>query len=252
MTDFGYGNFGDGGFSDMSTGGFQADVDGSQKPQQTRSSITPVTIKQVIQAVALGPDLDFRINNVELNMVRVIGVLRKVDTNASAVNLTIEDGSGSMEVRKWTDETASAAETEKYSLYLNQYVSVSGALKEFNNKKGIQQATVRPIVDHNQVIYHHLSAIAHHLKAQGLHARTKPEAENGLFVSENDGGNSLQDRVLQVINELTPSMQEGVPIQLIAQKVNATDDTVEHECQALVQSGKIYLGYDDSAFLALL
>lgn len=248
MGDYGYGNYGDGGFSDMSTGGFQADVDSSQKPQQTRSSITPVTIKQVVLSVAKGPDLDFVINNVELNMVRVVGILRKVVANASALDITIEDGSGSLDVRKWTDETTSAVDNERFSLYLNQYVCVTGALKEFNNKKSIQQVTIRPLTDSNQVLYHHLSAISHHLKAQGLQPRAKTE-NNGLFV-QNDAL-LLRDQVLLVIKDLSLAMQEGVPIQLIAQKLNTTDDAVELECQELTHDGRIYLGYDEKAFLAL-
>lgn len=254
MTDFGnFGNYGDGGFNqDSGSGGFTNENGGSQR-QNVRSSLTPVTIKQINDATQPVTDGEFKIHNVELNMVSFMGVVRKVDSHTSAVTITIEDGSGSIEVRKWIDDTVStpAAETEKYEKELNKYVYVGGALKEFNNKKNIQNAVIFPVTDHNELLYHNLSAITNHLKSQGV---TGAKADNGLFVSDNNGmelPGSMQDKVLNFLRENSPNMQEGVPLTYITQKLNITDDEGHKYCQELIEAGKIYTGFDDTSYLCI-
>lgn len=256
MSDFG--NYGDGGFNlDIGNSGFLNDNSGSQK-QQLRSSLTPVTIKQITEATQPIPDGEFQVHNVNLNLVSFVGVVRNVQDITSAILITIEDGTGSIEVRKWIDDSNAMTEGENEKYEMNKYIYVTGALKEFNGKKNLQHATMRPITDHNEILYHNLSAISNHLKAQGLSVRNNgnqnQSQDNGLFVKDPHGmevGSSVQDRILAVIRDNTSSMQEGVPIPFISQKLNVTDDLVVQHCTDLVDNGKIYSGYDDSAYLAV-
>lgn len=260
MSDFGgnYNNYGDGGFNtDIGNGGFQNDNNGSQK-QQLRSSLIPVTIKQITEATQPIPDGEFQVHNVNLNLVSFVGVVRNVQDITSAILITIEDGTGSIEVRKWIDDSNAMDENEHQKYEMNKYIYVTGALKEFNGKKNLQHATMRPITDHNEILYHHLSAISHHLKAQGLSARENggqnQSQDNGLFVKDPHGmevTTSIQDKILGVIRDNTSSMQEGVPVPFISQKLNVTDDLVLEHCSELIDNGKIYSGYDDSAYLAV-
>lgn len=249
-----YGDYGEGGFNqDIGNGGFQSEGGGSQR-QQLRSTLTPVTIKQIMDATQPIPDGEFQVNNVSLNLVAFVGVVRNIQDITSAILITVEDGTGSIEVRKWVDDTTSADVAEKTSYELNKYVYITGALKEFNGKKNLQHANIKPITDHNQVIYNHLSAISCHLKAQGLALRGNASEEKRLFVKDSSGVEmpfSIQDKILTVIRENTNSMQEGVPVPFISQKLNLTDDVVLNQCTDLVDSGRIYSGYDDSAFLAV-
>lgn len=251
MSDFG--NFdGQGGFNDdIGNGGFHND--NSSQKQVLRSSLTPVTIKQISEATQPIPDGEFQINNVCLNLVSFVGVIRNVQDLTSAILITIEDGTGSLEVRRWIDESTSTDnEFGKYEI--NKYVYVTGALKEFNGKKNLQHTTIQKIEDHNRVLYHHLNAISNHLKAQGLDSRQGQKHEDGLFVKDPDGAdssNSLQDKILSVIRANTSSMQEGVPVPFISQTLNLSDEVVFENCNELVDSGKIYSGYDDSAYLAV-
>lgn len=259
MAEYGnYGNYGDGGFSSNQdvNGGFLADVNGSQR-QQVRSSLTPVTIKQINEATQPVPDGEFRIHNVELNFVSFVGVVRKVDNNTSAIIISIEDGTGSIEVRKWIDDSSSNAneESEKYEQQLNKYVFVSGGLKQFNGKKNIQHATIRPITDSNEILYHNLSAITCHLKSNGVSTSNKSgDSKDGLFVNDANGveiPKSINDKTLDVIREYTTTMQEGVPCQLIAQRLGITDDAALKICTELSEAGKVYSGYDDTSFVCL-
>lgn len=248
-----YGQYNDGGFDQGETS-FLGDQNSSQK-QGLRTSITPVTIKQINNSAQPHPDGDFEINGVTLNMVVFVGVLRKVDLgNQSAVTLTVEDGSGSIDVRKWIVEgkTTLSEETAKYSDLKDKYVKITGALKEFNEKKNIQNATINEITDHNEVVYHGLSAISVHLKSQGI---TKPAGKNDLFVSENDNtgttGGSLPDQIVQVIKTHSATMTEGVPLNLISQVLNINNAEANSLCMQLVEVGKIFSAYDDNSFLCI-
>lgn len=78
---------------------------------------------------------------------------------------------------------------------------------------------------------------------------------NGLFVSgpsaSETGGLSTADRIHEYISENTPSMPEGVPVQLIAQNLNLLVDDVILHCGKLTEDAKIYAGYDENGFLAV-
>lgn len=251
MSDFG--NYGHGGFDmDSGAGGFHADGgDTSSERQQVRSSLTPVTIKQINDATQDAPDDEFKVNNVPLNMVSFIGILRKVDVSPSLIALAIEDGTGSIEVKKWIDAAVSSpdADAEHYNAFLDKYVFVGASVKEFNGRKNLQNATVYPITDHNQLLYHNLSAIGHHLKSQGATFKASAPADNKLFVLGDSEPLSLSTRILDVLKEVSSSMQEGVPLTYITQRLNITDEVGQKHCQTLLDEGKIYNGYDDTSYM---
>ncbi|KAI5950522.1 ssb2 [Candida margitis] len=261
MSDFGnYGNFGGdyggGGFSNsgLSQGGFSGDANSQQNKVQTRNSIAPVTIKQILEAEQPVPDGEFKVHNVSISLVGFIGVVRKVHATGMTLFVTVEDGTGSIDVRKWIDENNSSLEQEKekYMEYLNKYVFVGGALKVYNNNKNIQNASISVIEDSNQIIYHHLNAIYNHLKSQGI-TKSDGSAANGandnkLFV-DNEG--SATDRVLNFIRQESKTMPEGVPITYITQKLSISEKEGEKHCNDLVESGKIYVGFNDGGYIAV-
>ncbi|KAI0461594.1 hypothetical protein LJB42_000893 [Komagataella kurtzmanii] len=246
-----YNNFNDnaegGGFTTYNNN--DGDGQGSQGKTQQRNTIKPVTIKQINDSKTIISDGEFVVNGVELNMVSFVGIIRNVNDNTSSLTVTIEDGTGSLDVRKWVDEGSDPSEN---NYPLGQYVYVTGLLKEFNEKKSLQQATINPIEDYNQVTYHYLSAIKVHVEAnqQGSH-----QQGNSLFVSQNaddhTNSNDPSEKVYRFIHDNTPSMVEGVPIQYIAQSLSLTDNEVINYCNQLSDVGKIYNGNDDSSYLAV-
>ena len=137
-------------------------------------------------------------------------------------------------------------------VFLNKYVFVGGALKVYNGNKSIQNASVSLIEDSNQIIYHHLSAIDNHLKSQGV-TKSSGSAVNGsqgnkLFV---DDEGSTTDRVLNFIRQESKTMPEGVPISFITQKLSISEKEGEKHCNDLVESGKIYVGFNDGGYIAV-
>ncbi|KAL6452721.1 RFA2 Replication factor A protein 2 [Candida maltosa Xu316] len=257
MSEFGYDNYNGGGFSNNSQGGFTADNQGSSQRApagQTRQKLTPVTIKQINDATQPVPDSEFKVHNVELNLVSFVGVVRKVENNGATVLITIEDGTGTVEVRRWVDEqnTSADEESQKFEEMLNKYVFVGGSLKQFNSRKSVQNTSIFPITDSNQILYHHLSAIETHLKAQGI-----PKSSQGsLFVdgnstSNNNNGGSLTDQVLAVLKENSTTMQEGVPVDYIIQKLNISRAEGMVHVTKLVEEGRAYAGYDDNTYICI-
>lgn len=256
MSDFGnYGNFGgDYGGGGFSQGGFTGDGNSQQNKVQTRNSINPVTIKQILEAEQPVPDGEFKVHNVSISLVGFIGVVRKVHANGVTLFITVEDGTGSIDVRKWVDENINSVEEEKerYMVFLNKYVFVGGALKVYNGNKSIQNASVSLIEDSNQIIYHHLSAIDNHLKSQDV-TKSSGSTVNGsqgnkLFV---DDEGSTTDRVLNFIRQESKTMPEGVPISFITQKLSISEKEGEKHCNDLVESGKIYVGFNDGGYIAV-
>ncbi|KAK6199918.1 uncharacterized protein RJT21DRAFT_37650 [Scheffersomyces amazonensis] len=252
MSDFGnYGGYGDGGFSTDVGGGFSTDS-GVNERSQTRTSLTPVTIKQINDAHQDIPDGEFKIHNNELNMVSFVGIIRKVEEQASGVIIKVEDGTGSIDIKRWTDKSGSLSEDlEKYNQELNKYIFVSGALKSFNDRKSIQNSVIYPVTDHNQILYHHLSAINAHLKAQGVTNKSS-QPTNGLFVSENDNSSvSPEDLVFNIVRDNSYSMPSGVSIALITQKSTLSNAEIHFICQNLTEQGKLYQGSDEDSYLCV-
>lgn len=246
MSQFGqYSNY-DGGFNAEDAGGFSNGggfnntQSGSQKAQ-LRQSITPVTLKQIAESNQPVPDGEYRFEHLSLNLVSFVGVLRRVDGLAAGVNLTVEDGTGSMDIKMWFDDKESSleAEIEKYSPLLNKYVYVAGSLRTFGDKRTLQFTTVLEVTDHNQVVHHFLDAIS--VYSKGI---TKAPAKT-LFVEL--GGDSIFD----IIKEFLTAMQEGVPIQFLAQKTNLSVDEVKDQVQLLIDAGNVYTGHDDTSYLAI-
>ncbi|SGZ47240.1 CIC11C00000001906 [Sungouiella intermedia] len=247
-----YGNYGEGGFNQDAQ---YSEYNNSQR-QQTRSTLSPVTIKQIHDSKQPVPDGEFEVNNVSLNMVSFVGVIRKVENFTSGVTVTIEDGTGSVDVKIWVKENLStpAEESEKYLALESKYVYVTGALKEMQLKKAIQHATIREVADYNEVLYHMLYAIENHLEAQGL-LKGGPKQENGLFVSENGGGLSAKldvtDQIMNVISSNTASMPEGVPVGWISDQLGILVDVVKEKCNQLSELGRVYQGYDEGSYCSV-
>ena len=245
MSDFEYDNNNTGAFGNISQGGFNTEHAGSSQRQtttQVRQSLTPVTIKQINDATQPVPDGEFKVNNVELNMISFVGVVRNVENTNASIAVTIEDGTGSIDVRKWVDETISSAEEdfEKYNEMKGKYVYVGGSLKQFNNRKTVQNASISLITDSNQIVYHHLSAIEHHLKAQGITVADAASAGAGQATNST-----------AVLKEASRTMPDGVPVDYVAEKLSITKEESQFQLLKLNDEGKAYAGYDDNSYLVI-
>lgn len=278
----------DGGFYRTSdSAGSDGGAGGSSQSRstQTRTHITPVTIKQILESEQHVPDGPYLIHNVELNLISFVGIVRNVVDNTSNVVVQVEDGTGKFEFRKWIDETLSRGDGEDETngaaeedadmkdsidsskeLQLGKYVYVKGSLKDFNQKKNLQYPVIKPITDFNAVLYHYLEAVKVHAEAQGLGGGAKSGADGAALNANgnnNDNANSLfvsapsheeldtSDRVFNLIKENTPLMPDGVPVQFIQQTLKLSINDVMEQCSILEEKAKIYNGIDDETYLAV-
>lgn len=269
-------------YSSVTGGGFD---NGSESRPNTMDSgaggsntntLTPVTIKQILDSQQAIQDGPFVTHNQELHHVCFVGVVRNITDHTSNIFLTLEDGTGQIEVRKWSDDTNDVAQANDgddgfgdskagasqiaQQYQIGTYVKVFGALKEFGGKKNIQYAVIKNVESFNDVIAHHLEAIKCHAiangKMQGGTAAGNAGSEGqSLFVSEDDvsGKNPLQ-RILEYCKQQCIGKDANtfaVPIPLISQSLDIDETTVRNCCTTLTEQGFIYPTLDDNHFFAV-
>lgn len=276
----------------MTGGGFENNdsrpSSGETSSENRANTLTPVTIKQILNSTQEIQDGPFVSHGQELQYVCFVGVVRNITDHTSNIYITIEDGTGQMEVRKWTEDSndmknsqedtadSGAASQVAQQFQIGTYVKVYGSLKEFGGKKNIQYAVIKPIKSFNDVLAHHLDAIKWHSIATGR--ITDPANNNGsmnasvgqsnnnnvsgqsLFVSDNTGSNAnasegdVRDTVFRYIKEQCANKdanQFAVPIQLICQTLNIDETTARQSCATLTDQGSIYPTFDDNHYFAL-
>ncbi|KAL3233130.1 Ribosome-associated molecular chaperone SSB2 [Nakaseomyces bracarensis] len=269
-------------YSSVTGGGFENPSDSRPNTMDSgaggsnTNTLTPVTIKQILDSQQAIQDGPFVTHNQELHHVCFVGVVRNITDHTSNIFLTLEDGTGQIEVRKWSDDTSDVAQgndgddgfgdsksgasqiAQQYQI--GTYVKVFGALKEFGGKKNIQYAVIKNVESFNDVIAHHLEAIKCHAiangKMQGTSTSTSSAAEGqSLFVSEDDGNNKnpLQ-RILEFCKQQCIGKDANtfaVPIPLISQSLDIDETTVRNCCTTLTEQGFIYPTLDDNHFFAV-
>lgn len=220
-------------------------------------SLKPVTIKQVNDSVLANSDGEFSINGVDINTVEVVGVVRRVDgEREQLVDITIEDGTGLITVKKWLDTTQLKLEVlEHYNAMMSTWVRVCGQIKTLQERKTIAHPRIAPVANYNQVTNHFLRAIAVYVDAQGGSGGGGDAAPlKLLFVAETDelagpASGLLRNRLLQFIRDNAPLMLEGVPTVFIAQGLGVGTDVVEAEAEQLRDDGTLYNGADDNTWM---
>ncbi|CCC69440.1 hypothetical protein NCAS_0C04500 [Naumovozyma castellii] len=270
-------------FSSVTGGGFDnsdrpnsGDADGAVNRTNT---LHPVTIKQILESTQEIQDGPFVSHNQELHHVCFVGVVRNITDHTSNIYLTIEDGTGQIEVRKWSDDATDMAagnnEEDKQGssqaaqqYQMGTYVKIFGALKEFGGKKNIQYAVIKNVESFNEVLAHHLEVIKWHAIANGKipnpstgsgeplqqGAMGGNQSGQSLFVTENESNHSISDRILEFCKKQCEGKDANafaVPIPLIAQSLNIDENTARNCCTTLTEQGFIYPTFDDNNFFAL-
>lgn len=272
-------------YSTVTGGGFDSSQNSNKAPNSagsnSSSTLTPVTIKQITESKQLVQDGPFVIHNLELHHVSFVGVVRNVIDHTASINLTIEDGTGQIEVRKWSDDSgdiANASQPDENTNEGNQnynsqvaqlyqvgtYVKVFGALREFSGKKNVQYAVIKPVDSFNDVIAHHLAAIKCHAIANGkIQSETQhgdkafgQDQQQSLFVQDTSDGEpkTALQRILEFCKQQCKNKDANnfaVHTKLIAQSLGMIEDDVRMYCQTLTEQGFIYPTFDDCSYFVL-
>ncbi|QLQ80893.1 hypothetical protein HG537_0E02480 [Torulaspora globosa] len=210
----------------------------------------------------------------ELHHVCFVGVIRNIIDDTGSIKVTVEDGTGQINVRKYSLDTndieaSQDEETKKHytsslaqQYQIGTYVKVFGALREFNGERGVQFAVIKNIKSFNEVIAHHLEAMKLYAIATGKFTTSKvgtemqKETAPSLFVKDtdsNDGGNPLQ-RILAFCRQQCAGQDPNnfsVPVELIMQTLNLDETTVVDCCNTLTEQGFIYPTMNERKFFAM-
>lgn len=147
-----------------SQGGFNA----SQSPMGGKTPMTggksmadlsmiPVTVKLLTNAETSGDNSSKAINGRTLTTIKVCGRVTAIDSKATYTSYTIDDSTGMMEVRHWTDNDSGEPSTT--DVKENDYVMVVGKVSLYQGNAQINCYNVIKCKSYNQVIHHLISVM---------------------------------------------------------------------------------------------
>ncbi|KAF2094905.1 replication protein A, subunit RPA32 [Rhizodiscina lignyota] len=256
------GGAGGGGFM----GGSQTSPSGEKN--YTKDSLRPVTIKQLMEAEQIS-DQDFKSDGAEITQVTIVGQIRNVAQQTTNVTYKLDDGTGSIEVKQWTDSEAVNNEdsNESSKLAENMYVRVWGKLKSFNTKRHLGATCIRPITDYNEVSYHLLEAAVVHLYFTRGPPGGAKGAQNGGYGAQQteghgnegmtNGGNPEVGRASPAAKQVyqailtSPQTNEGLHFSDIATRLGWQTADVLQAGNELLDMGVIYTTTDDHTWAIL-
>lgn len=242
---------------------------GRARGEQT---IFPVTIKQINDASS--SDDVVKIDERDVNQVVIVGTVLSMESQALANNYTIDDGTGQIDVRWWTDADSGDMHADKRSLISEMsYVRVVGKIRNFQSQKQIVAFDVRPVKDFNEVTYHLIHSIQVHLAhttqlpaavpsananagfgygAAPAAAHQTPAASSGGGMGASDNGlNDIQKLVMNVI-EQHGSGEMGCKFGDVKTELGSRFDEqqLRNAIEFLSSEGHLYSTIDEDHFKA--
>ncbi|XP_044290908.1 replication protein A 32 kDa subunit [Varanus komodoensis] len=253
------GGFGGGGYS-QSPGGF-ASPSAPQDERKLRSrtqNIVPCTASQLFSAEQV--DETFRVREVELSQVAVVGIIRHAEKAPTNILYKVDDMTAApLDVRQWIDTDEEGR--ENVVVPPGTYVKVSGHLRSFQNKKSLVAFKIAPLEDMNEFTTHLLEVVNAHmiLKRGNLPTSTKtPQSFSllGMNSMPSGGGTDalpvsglspLQTQVLNLIKSCPTT--EGICLQDLKSQLHSINlQTLKKAVEFLSSEGHIYSTIDDEHF----
>ncbi|KAI4138086.1 MAG: hypothetical protein L6R39_006970, partial [Caloplaca ligustica] len=123
----------------------------------SRDTLRPCTVKQIVEATQPHPDADFKIDDVEIQQVTLVGQIRNISAQTTNITYKLDDGTGTVEVKQWVDIDATATSVgestkpETKGLVVNEWVRVWGRLKALNNRRLVAAHVMRPLSDKMEI-----------------------------------------------------------------------------------------------------
>lgn len=231
-------------------------------------TLRPVTIKQLDDLEEAYPGADFIIDGHPITQVTIVGQVRAVNPQPTNITYKIDDGTGTIDVKKWVDADNADDSVPQYAL--DQYVRVWGRLKSFNQKRHIGAHFIRAIEDANEVNYHVLESTYVHLYyTKGPLGSSQQNGGNdqngnagtgdGMFVDSFNGGETAAKlgacgpnarKMFQFLSN-TPGGNEGVHLNLITSSTGLTTRDVLGAADELLSQGLVYTTVDDETWAIL-
>jgi len=231
-----------------------------------------VTVKQTTESSQSGGEKSgIVINGVELTNVSLVGLVCDKDVSkVTEVRFSLDDGTGTIDCKRWVNESFDAREME--SVRDGTYVRLNGHLKTFQGKKQLLVFSVRPIMDFNEVTFHYIECIhfysqnsdsqfgqqvgdvtqSHTVSSQGVSNTNQATTLNPVMSSQNNDGNgrkNLDDMILDYLKQpVCAAREQGVHLDDIAQQLKVPKNKIEDVIRSLEADGQIYSTIDEYHF----
>ncbi|XP_028675301.2 replication protein A 32 kDa subunit [Erpetoichthys calabaricus] len=258
-----------GGYSESMAGGYTqspggfgspAATQGEKKSRSRAQQIIPCTVSQLLSASQT--DEVFRIGDVELSQVSIVGLIRNAEKAPTNILYKVDDMTSSlMDVRQWVD--TDEAGSESIVIPPGTYVKVTGHLRSFQGKKSLVAFKIAPLEDMNELISHILEVVQAHMilsKPQGMTsgnnsiaipARTgMTSMGNSSMVTADSSINGLTAHQSQVLNLIKACRDaQGMNINEIKTKLKGMNmSAIKQAVEFLSNEGHIYSTVDEDHF----
>ncbi|KAF8201721.1 hypothetical protein BJ912DRAFT_514297 [Pholiota molesta] len=264
-----YSGGGGGGYLQGGSPFSQGGSPGGMRKTEVSNSLRPFTISQLNQATQAHTDAEWRVDDVEIGQVTIIGHVVSIQKQTTNSVYMLDDGTGRMEARHWVD-SASDDDSHKWAAIEEmRYVRVTGTLKSFGKKRYINATHIRNITDPHEIYFHILEAITANLiiergppsnPGSGTAAKTERAAGDlSAYSAQNTASTAndqfahlppLQRSIMKFLMS-QPPQDEGIHVAVIAKAIAGTHDDANKICVALdklMDQGHVFTTIDDSHF----
>ncbi|XP_070822791.1 replication protein A 32 kDa subunit [Chaetodon trifascialis] len=263
----GYSESGMAGGYTQSPGGFASpslSQGGEKKGRSRATQIIPCTVSQLMSASQA--DEAFRVGDVEVAQVTIVGVIRSTDKSMTNIQYKVDDMTGApMDVKQWVDTEDPSVDSTV--LPPGTYVKVSGNLRSFQNHRSVVAFSVRPLEDMNEITSHMLEVVQAHMvlsKPQtmpgagvGMSTNVTPMSRPGMdsmrgsYAGANDmtnnGLSANQNQVLSLIRSCP--FPQGISIQDLKQRLSGISlPVIKQAVEFLSNEGHIFSTIDEDHY----
>lgn len=258
---------GGGGFSSNGNnygGGSQSSPD-KKRRNYDEQTLIPVTIAMAFKACpdsSGGNDVLTLEDGRALHSVKIIGAVRSADVQSTNIMYTIEDGTGALDVKQWSDDNDAEAigEMKKQTAKEGIYVKVIGQISEYEGKKQLVANSVQRLSSGNELTHHLLEVMycAEKYKlADSIVAAPVMQNNNGTAFGNNnsmqakmeggDDASAIKERVLQFLRE--NDSETGASIDVCIQQLkDIAEADIREAAEFLSEEGQIYSTINESFF----
>jgi replication factor A2 len=227
-------------------------VQGSKPVAQTMRN---VTIHQILKEVS-GDD-QYRVDGVDLSTFYIVGRIVDRSENSTALKLKVDDGTGSIEVIHYVEDTNPLIQVAAQEWTVNSYVRVCGHMRGMDGKQSIVAFRIKVVTDFNEITYHNLQCIFQHLHltkgaappASGPPMMMQGQAAHHIQAAQQPSGNKLHYDVLAIYNEAVHN-ESGLSMSYVLDTLRSrgmpyTLAQVQTTVDFLTNEGQLYSTTDD-------
>lgn len=210
-------------------------------------------------------DGEFFLDNSEVTHISLVGQIRNISKQTTHITYKIDDGTGTIEIKVWSDVENAQLDDEGNDLSMKgletgSWARVWGKLKEYNNRRHVQTHVIRPVLDKNEINHHLLEATYMHLyftrgPPEQLASASKPNGGTGATNQDPQQEAGYTGRSLPQLTPLArrmydalqnePQNNEGLHTQNLAVICQLSIGDIQKASDELVSHQLIFATVDD-------